>query len=551
MSDLKSHMNSDTSLLNILTSRFSHHPERYVEIFQILRKYELHHVAAKFMLSHRHDEEEEDDGILLLDDHEEDGDHAEGLAKALEELGPCFIKLGQLLSTRPDLLPKDYIAALSRLQNTVTPVPSEKITAIIESELGAPITEVFQSFDCEPLATASMAQVHRAVLRGGDEVAVKVQRPGVRQRIEIDIEILHEVARFAAKYTSFGRRYGLLQIVRELERSLSQELDFRLEADSTRIISKQLADFQKITIPTVYDDYTTRRVLTLSFVHGRHLADVSREELDTLDSPAIAKELLSAYLKQMVIDGVFHCDPHPGNIFLADDGRLALMDFGMVGRFDADQKDRIILLLLAFSERLGERVADTYLEMIEIPGDVDRRSFTQDVSALVSRYHDMSGGRMAIGTALLDLTRLAQSHNTPVPTAMTLLGKAMLNLDGTIRVLSPTLDPVQLIRDYMINVMEKRVLGQLSPGRVFAWVLDMKHLVEHTPRNTDMILTKLANDQLKVHLEVEQFDKAVSSINRAANRLSLSIIAASLIIGGKFVWDTLQRTPAEGRKKRR
>jgi ubiquinone biosynthesis protein len=550
MSNLKSHMNSDTSLLNILTSRFSQHPERYVEIFQIMRKYELHHVAAKFMMSHRHGDEEED-GALLLDDHEEDEDHAAGLAKALEELGPCFIKLGQLLSTRPDLLPADYIAALSRLQNTVMPVPGEKITAIIESEFGAPISELFQSFDCEPLATASMAQVHRAVLRNGDEVAVKVQRPGVRQRIEIDIEILHEVARFAAKYTSFGRRYGLLQIVRELERSLSQELDFRLEADSTRIISKQLADFKKLTIPTVYDDYTTRRVLTLSFVHGRHLADVSREELDTLDSPAIAKELLSAYLKQMVIDGVFHCDPHPGNIFLADDGRLALMDFGMVGRFDADQKDRIILLLLAFSERLGERVADTYLEMIEIPGDVDRRSFTQDVSALVSRYHDMSGGRMAIGTALLDLTRLAQSHNTPVPTAMTLLGKAMLNLDGTVRVLSPTLDPVQLIREYMINVMEKRVLGQLSPGRVFAWVLDMKHLVEHTPRNTDMILTKLANDQLKVHLEVEQFDKAVNSINRAANRLSLSIIAASLIIGGKFVWDTLQKAPPQGRNKRK
>ena len=154
---------------------------------------------------------------------------------------------------------------------------------------------------------------------------------------------------------------------------------------------------------------------------------------------------------------------------------------------------------------------------------------------------------MAIGTALLDLTRLAQSHNTPVPKAMTLLGKAMLNLDGSIRVLSPTLDPVQLIRDYMINVMEKRVLGQLSPGRVFAWVLDMKHLVEHTPRNTDMILTKLANDQLKVHLEVEQFDKAVSSINRAANRLSLSIIAASLIIGGGFTFETLRRL---GRRKK-
>src|SRR5579864_4789619 len=546
MTDLKDHLDSEGSLMSIFTRRFSRHPERYIEIFGVLRKYELHHVIAKFMMSHRHEEED----ALALVDHDDD-DHAEGLAKALEELGPCFIKLGQLLSTRPDVLPADYIAALSRLQDTVTPVPHEKIAVIIESELGAPISELFQSFDSTPLATASMAQVHRATLRNGDEVAVKVQRPGVRQRIEIDIEILHEIARFATKYTSFGRRYGFLQIVRELERSLSQELDFRLEADSTRIIGKQIADFQRLTTPVVYSDYTTRRVLTLSFVTGRQLAQVSRDELDLLDSRSIAKELLSAYLKQMVIDGVFHCDPHPGNIFLADDGRLALMDFGMIGRIDADQKDKIILLLLAFSERLGERVADTYLEMIEIPKDVDRRAFTQDVSALVSRYHDMSGGRMAIGTALLDLTKLAQSHSTPVPTSMTLLGEAMLNLDGTIRVLSPELNPVQLIRDYMLKVMEKRVLGQISPGRVFAWVLDMKRLFENTPRRTDMMLDKLANDQLTLRLEVDHLDEAVKSMNRAANRLSLSIIVASLIIGGKLVIDTLGKTEKQTTRKGR
>ncbi|HXZ05368.1 MAG TPA: AarF/UbiB family protein, partial [Ktedonobacteraceae bacterium] len=381
--------------------------------------------------------------------------------------------------------------------------------------------------------------------------AVKVQRPGSRQRIEVDIEILHEVARFASRFTPYGKRYGFLQIVRELERSLSQELDFRQEAESTRLIGKQISEFKLLTTPTVYSEYTTRRVLTLSFVQGRQLAEVSREELDSLDSRSIAKELLSAYLKQMVIDGVFHCDPHPGNIFLADDGRLALMDFGMVGRFDADQKDKIILLLLAFSERLGERVADTYLEMIEIPKDVDRRAFTQDVSALVSRYHDMSGGRMAIGTALLDLTKLAQSHSTPVPTAMTLLGKAMLNLDGTIRVLSPELDPVQLIRDYMLKVMEKRVIGQISPGRVFAWVIDMKRLFENSPRRTDMIIDKLANDQLTLKLEVDHLDEAVKSMNRAANRLSLSIIVASLILGSKLVVDTLGKTEKRSNRKHR
>jgi ubiquinone biosynthesis protein len=550
MAGLKDHVSVKTSPQNIILGRFSRHPERYIEIFRIFRKYELHHVAAEFGMAHRHEDEDDHhnnhanhDGhaLMRLEDLDEHEDHAKGLASALEELGPCFIKLGQLLSTRPDVMPANYIAALSRLQNTVKPVPAEKIVAIIESELGASLSEVFSEFDYEPLATASMAQVHRAVLRDGSEVAVKVQRPGVRSQIEIDLEVLHEMARFATKYTSFGARYGLEQIVRELEHSLSQELDFRLEADSTRLIGRQISDFPMLTTPTVYSEYTTRRVLTLSFIHGRQLKEVSREELNALNSKEIARQLLSAYLKQIVIEGVFHCDPHPGNIFLTDDGRLALMDFGMIGRFDAGQKDNVILLRLAFSERLGERVADTYLDMIEIPKDVDRRSFTQDVSALVSRYHDMSGGRMAIGTALLDLTRLAQAHQTPVPSVMTLLGKAMLNLDGTIRVLSPELDPVQLIRDYMLKVMEKRVMGQISPGRIFAWVLDMKHLFENTPRHADMILDKFANDQITTKLEVEHLDDAIKSLNRAANRLSASMVIASLIMGGAFVYETVRK----------
>jgi ubiquinone biosynthesis protein len=538
MAKLKDHV-SVTSSGNFLTRRFSRHPERYLEIYRVLRKHELHHVAAQFMMAHRHEDEDEAFG---LDGHLiEAEDHAEDLASALEELGPSWIKLGQLLSTRPDLLPPSYVGALARLQDTVTPVPSEKIIAIIESELGASVDELFASFDREPLATASLAQVHRATLHDGAEVAVKVQRPGVRNRIEIDIEVMHELARFAAKYTAFGKRYGLTQIVSELEHSLSQELDFRQEAENTRLISRQIAEFQTLTTPTVYSDYTSRRVLTLSFVRGRHLADISRSELQEMDTRPIAKDLLAAYLKQIVIDGVFHCDPHPGNIFLADDGRLALMDFGMVGRFDSGQKDHIILLLLAFAERLGERVADTYLEMMELPRDFDRRAFTQDVSAMVSRYHDMSGGRMALGTALLDLTRLSQRHSAPVPTSMTLLGKAMLNLDGTIRALSPELDPVQLIRDYMLKVMEKRVAGQLSGGRVFAWVLDMKRLFENSPRRADMIMDKLANDQITLRLEVEQLDEAIKSVNRSAHRLALSVLVGSAIIGGGFILEFLRK----------
>jgi ubiquinone biosynthesis protein len=548
MTDFKDHLNARQATGNLLTRRFSHHPERYVEIFKVFRKYQLHHVIAELGMSHHHDADLED--LPSLNGHADDDEHGLQLASALEELGPCFIKLGQLLSTRPDLLPADYIQALSRLQDTIAPVPGERIMQIVQSELQAPIDDLFQEFDPRPLATASMAQVHRGILKDGTEVAVKVQRPGVRQRIEIDLEVLREVARFAARHTALGARYGLLQMVRELETSLNQELDFRIEAENTRLIGRQIADFQKLCTPTVFADYTSQRVLTLSFMRGRHLADIPRHELDAIDTQAIAKDLLSAYMKQIAIDGVFHCDPHPGNILLTDDGRLALMDFGMVGRFDAGQKDNMILFLLAFSERLGERVADTYLDMIEQPDGLNQHGFTQDICSLVSRYHDMSGGRMGLGTALLDLTRLAYTNRVPVPTSMTLLGKTMLNLDGAISVLSPRLDPVELIRNYMLDVMMKRVGDSFSPGRVFAWVLDMKHLFENAPRRTDMILGKLADDRLTMRLHVEHLEQTTQTLSRAATRLAVGVLAGSLLIGGGQVVSALIQTGGLGRRNR-
>ncbi|MBV9595788.1 MAG: AarF/ABC1/UbiB kinase family protein [Chloroflexi bacterium] len=555
MTDVRQHVSVRGSAGSLLTRRFSRHPERYFEIFRVLRKYRLHHVIAELGMSHHHADDDDLDGLVtpdgfgqVQDEHqEEEDDHGTQLASALEELGPCFIKLGQLLSTRPDLLPPDYIQALSRLQDTIQPVPHARIVQIIQAELHCPIDELFQDFDQQPLATASMAQVHRAVLRDGTEVAVKVQRPGVRQRIEIDLEVLREIAQFASRHSALGARYGLVQMVHELETSLHQEMDFRLEAENTRRIGRQIAGFTRLCTPTVFPRYTSARVLTLSFVRGRHLADVSREELEERDPKAIASDLLSAYMKQIAIDGVFHCDPHPGNILLTDDGRLALMDFGMVGRFDAGQKDNMILFLLAFSERLGERVAETYLDMIEPPRDLDQHAFTQDICSLVSRYHDMSGGRLGLGSALLDLTRLAYSNRVPVPSSMTLLGKTMLNLDGAIGVLSPELDPVELIRNYMLDVMMKRVGDQLSPGRVFAWVLDMKHLFENSPRRVDTILGKLSDDRLTVRLDVENLEETTESLNRAATRLALGVLAGSLLIGGGQVLSALIRTGAVGK----
>lgn len=520
--------------------RFSRHPERYHEIFWVLKKHRLHRVVAELRRAAGEDDEAQPAALVAATSSE----HPEALAAALEELGPCFIKLGQLLSTRPDVLPPPYIRALARLQSTVAPVPSAEVVRIVEGELGAPLGALFAAFDPTPLAAASMAQVHRATLPDGRAAVVKVQRPRVRHRIEVDLVVLGEVARAATRYTPIGKRYNLPQLVRELEQSLGQELDFRQEADHTRLIGRLLADFPRLATPEVIPERSGGRVLTLTYIQGRPLAALGPEEKAALDAPAIARELLTAYLKQIVVDGIFHCDPHPGNILLADDGRLTLLDFGMVGRLDAGQKDHIIQLLLAFSERQGERVADMYLALEPAPRRFDRWAFTQAVSGLVSRYHDLSGGRMDLGTALLDLGKLAHAHQAPVPAVLTLLGKTLLNLDGTIRALSPALDPVGLVRDYMVEVMGRRILTQLAPGRSFAWLLDMKHLFENGPRRTDTILGKLANDQFTVRLGVDH--EAVRTLDRAAARLSRSLIASALLVGGGYVVGGLVRRNGQG-----
>jgi len=502
-----------------MQSKFTCHPERYVEILRVVQKYKLYAMLSQLGLLRESE--------YVAHDIPADDGCAENFSHALEELGTCFIKLGQLLSTRSDLLPASFTTALTRLQDTVTPVPGECIAEIIERELGAPLTDLFQSIDWEPLATASVAQVHKAVLHDGSHVIIKVQRPGVQQQVETDIDVMQEVCRFLTRYTPFGTRYGLMQLAQELKQSLSQELDFQQEASNTQLVGHYLRDFQHLMTPTVYSDYTSRRVLTLSFVPGRHLAKLSSAELRNGGGSAIAQDLLSAYLKQIVVDGIFHCDPHPGNILLCDDGRLALLDFGMVGRFDAGQKENVILLLLAFSERQGERVADTYLEMVDAPETFDRMAFTQEICSLVSRYHDMSKGRMEIGRALLDMVALAQSYRAPIPTSLSLLGKAMLNLDGTLRVLSSDLDPVQVIRNYMAQVMQEQAFAQLSPVRSYTWLLDAKHLTENIPHRTDLISDKLAHDRLTFRLKTDSLDKMLQQVTQ---RLSWSMLLSSLMI---------------------
>lgn len=539
------HQDRHGGVLKLLVARrLSRHPGRYIEIFRILRKYRLQHVAIQL-------------GLAQLDGGDvpahaprrrhHEHDDAANLASALEELGPFFIKFGQVLSTRPDLLPAEYVHALARLQDRISPVPSDIVMRTVEETLGKPVSELFRTFDPIPVATASMAQVHRAMLPDGTEVAVKVQRPDVRQQTLRDMVVLREFVRFGKRYIRARYLNDLEQMLREMEESLKGDVDFTVELENTERIGQQLVDFPRLMAPRVYREYSGDRVLTLSFIRGRRLSTLTAEDIATLDGPAIAKELLTAYVRQIVVDGVFHADPHPGNILIAEDGRLALFDFGMVGRFDAGEKDSIINLLLAFAARQGRRVADIYLDMIEVPEDLDRRVFMRQVSSFVSRYHDLSRGRIGLGTALLDLLRLADSLAMPVPSSMTLLAKAMFNLDGTLSVLSPEFDPVRLIQEYMVTVKTMRLQGEAtSPGHL-ARALDIWRLLDEAPRQSHAILDKLATDRMKLHVDVHFTGEGSRDIRWLGRSI---VLGATLVALGSVLASLVAHRGWEGTRTR-
>ncbi|HVI72610.1 MAG TPA: AarF/ABC1/UbiB kinase family protein, partial [Pyrinomonadaceae bacterium] len=317
------------------------------------------------------------EGSLLPDEivAESEAAPAEELAKDLEKLGPTFIKMGQLLSTRADLLPGPYLDALTRLQDQIEPFPFEEVERIVSGELGVRISKAFADFDPTPLAAASLSQVHRAYMRDGRAVVVKVQRPDIRDLIVGDLEALNEIAHFLDQHTELGRRYEFENMLVNLRKSLLRELDFTIEANNLHTIGQNLVEFEHIVVPEPVDDFTTSRVLTMEYIEGKKITALNPLRVLEIDGGLLADELFRAYLKQFLIDGLFHADPHPGNVFLTDDDRIALLDVGMVGRMTRTFQDNLLRLMLAISEGRGEMAAHAAMKMGEEKEGFDRAAF--------------------------------------------------------------------------------------------------------------------------------------------------------------------------------
>jgi ubiquinone biosynthesis protein len=460
---------------------------------------------------------------------------ADELAQDLEKMGPTFIKLGQLLSTRADFLPPAYIHALTRLQDKIDPFPFEQVEAIVSGELGVRISKAFAEFAEKPLATASLGQVHRATMHDGRMVVVKVQRPGIREIIAEDIEVLEEIAAFLDKHTPWGKRYEFGKMLEELRRSLWRELDYRQEARNLSTLGANLREFPQIIVPAPIEDFTTSRVLTMEFISGKKITELSPLARLDFQGADLAEELFHAYLKQILVDGFFHADPHPGNVFLTDDHRIGLLDLGMVGHLTPRLQENLLQLLLAVSDGRGDDTASLAIKIGEPKEDFSEHPFRQSVAGLVSEHQGSQIGQIQVGRVVLEVTQIAGDNGLRVPAELTLLSKTLLNLDLVGQTLDPKFNPNASIRRNAEKILRQRVWKAFSPTNLFGGLLEMKDLLARLPNRLNRILDAIAHNELKVKVETIDEDVIIEGLQKIANRITLGLVLAALIVGAALL----------------
>lgn len=455
-------------------------------------------------------------------------DRAESFTADLEAMGPTYVKLGQLLSTRFDLLPPAYTEALSRLQDEAEPFSSEQARALIEEELGGQVRHLYAEFDDTPVAAASLGQVHRATLRNGRDVAVKVQRPTAREDVRADMATLTRLASLADKGTGAGRTYGFGRLLHEFERTLTFELDYRREARNLLRFGEIIATYDRLTVPEPVLELTSGRVLTMSYVEGRKVTDVGPLGLIDLDTEPIVEQLFRAYLHSILVDGFLHADPHPGNLLLTDDGSLAVLDLGMVSYVPPRLQDKLVRLLVAIGDDNGEQAARVLAEMGQPLDNYDATAFRDDVTNLVSEAV-AEGPDMQAGRVLVELSRVSGSRGLRPPPEMSLVGKALLNLDRTTGHLDPTFAPAEAIRHNVRSILRSGLAA--SPGDLITAALDAREFTTQLPRRANRIMDSLADGELRIRVDAVDEERLHTVLQRLANRITLGVVIAATILG--------------------
>jgi ubiquinone biosynthesis protein len=460
----------------------------------------------------------------------------EDLAADLEKLGPTFIKIGQLLSTRADLLPPQYLVALERLQDHVEPVPYEDIERIVQEQLGVRLSKGFDSFDPKPLGAASIGQVHLAKLRGGREVAVKVQRPGIRQQIVEDLESLSEIAEFIDAHTEFGRRYEIARIVEHFRTTLMREMDYQKEALHLKELRSNLEEFKHLLVPEVIDDYSTSQVLTMEYLAGTKITSLSGAVLIDIDGETLAEELFEAYLKQIIVDGFFHADPHPGNLLLTPGRNIAILDLGMIGRLNQRMRDQLIHLLAGIADGNGLQTAEAAMRIGEQRGEpIDRNLFINAIEEIVGSVKTSSVQNIQVGAVVLLVMQACAAAGIRIPSEFSLLGKTLMNLDRVGITLAPNFNPNESIRRNLAEIASKRMKDSFTVANLLGSLSEAKEFIGQLPSRLNRIVELVADNKLSVKVESIDEHKLIQGLQKVANRITTGLILAAFIVGSSML----------------
>jgi predicted unusual protein kinase regulating ubiquinone biosynthesis (AarF/ABC1/UbiB family) len=451
--------------------------------------------------------------------------------EALEELGTTFLKLGQLLSSRPDLLPDVYIEELEKLVDDAPSVPFAPLRDVIRREIGL---DHFASIDEQPLASASIAQIHRALLKSGRDVVIKVRRPGIVEQVELDLDLLRRTARIAERRSSTAQLLQIRALTDELEQHLRAELDFREEAHNAELIAGVLEDFRDdIFVPQTVAPFVTEQVIVIDRVEGEKVtADVT---LDRERAAGLARAFFRAYIRQVTVAGVYHADPHRGNVLLTPDGRLALLDFGLIGRLDDDTRTSLALLLLAVSQNRADDVADLILSISLTSAESDEAGFVHDLRRKLPRYHWRPLEGIRTGEGLADLQRLCLEHGISLPTSFALVGKTLSQAESIARSLDPTLDPVEILRSEGWSVMAEEAGKRLEPNQLLAFTFTQLQPLLRMPRRVAQLVEKIETGSLKIGIapvELQDFEHLLRS---TANRIGAALIIAALLVSSALM----------------
>ena len=453
------------------------------------------------------------------------------LRLALEELGTTFIKLGQILSTRADLLPPEYLVELTKLQDSAAPVAFEEIREVVVTELGHPIEHVFAHFESVPLAAASIGQAHAATLEDGTEVVVKVRRPGVVEQVNEDLEILKELAATASRHWSFAEHYDLTGLVEEFSQTLRRELDYIREAHSAERFAVNFASDPHIHVPRVFWEATTSRVLTLERIRGIKINDLKALDEQGTDRRWLADYATNVVLKMVCEDGFFHADPHPGNFFIEPSGTIGLIDFGMVGIIDERTQELLAELLIAINHQDADRLVDVFFDLGVTRKRIDRASVRRDIDQLLSTYWGLPLGELRVAALLNDVYTIMRRHHLHLPSNLALLLKTVIMIEGV----GVTLDPDFHLPAVLTPYTERLVLRQYSPfkwGRSFGRSsLELARLTVEMPQHLRRIATAAENGNLQIGMRPEGFDPVIDRLEGIANRIVLGVIAAAFING--------------------